>query len=234
MSKEVLIDDYRFNGAMKPPAVASVLQGPWCSKITGSGPPTVAAASGGLMQLALEATSEVQNACFYMGDVLPYGIDELIQVDIWAKVTASLNAAVSASYGLASARNDALASIAQRVLFKCVGSNALVLDAVDGTNSLTAQATGVTLGTTLVKHTLEFKSGVSTGLPGQAKGGKYNILASVEDANGNLRRVAQSAVLNMGAYTGNLQLFAQIQKTSATAVGTLSIQRMRVKYRRAA
>src|SRR5690348_4981212 len=163
MSQEILVDDYTFNGVQLPPVAASVLAGPFASKITKTaGAPSVSGVSGGGIALALDATNEIQNACLYQGDVLPYSIDSLVQVDIWATLTAAINAAVSASFGLATARNDAIASIAERALFECNANNNVVLDAVDGVNSFTNQATGLTLAATLTKFTMSFKEGVKT------------------------------------------------------------------------
>jgi len=232
MSQEILVDDYTFNGVMLPPAAASVLAGPFASKITKTaGSPSVSGVSGGGIALALDNTNEAQNVCLYQGDVLPYSIDSLVQVDIWATLTASLAAAVSGAFGLATARNDAIDSIAERALFQFSGNNNINIDAADGVNSFTGKATGLTLAATMAKFTMSFKEGIQTLAGALSKGGKANTIFSMENSRGQLRRVVPNVQVDLSNYTGNLQLFAQIQKTANAAVGTLKIRRMRVFYR---
>lgn len=230
MSAEMFQRVYDFNGPMAPAVAASVVDGPWSSKKTGSGG-TIVVASGGLMQLAMDATSEVQNLCLYQGDILPFPIDKLVSLEILASVSASLAAAVSVGFGLASARNDAFASISTRALFKITGNNNLLAETADGTNTQANAATGLTLGTTVRKFLMEFKSGITTVSGGLSTGGKSNVIFSAENSNGQMVRVADSKIFNMSASTGNLQLFGQIQKTSGTATGTLSFRRFRPTWR---
>lgn len=227
----VFKDTYVFNGIMNPPVAASVVGGPWASKITKTaGSPTVKT-NNGFLELALDATNEVQNLCLYFGDQLPYDIDNLIQVDIWAKLSASLNAAVSAAIGVASARNDAIGSITARALFRASGNNNLILDGADGTNTQSGIATGLTWSTTPLRFCLSFKEGVVSVERGNSTGGKSRVGYAAENAQGLLRPVAPGTQFDLSAYSGGLQLYAQIQKTAAAAAGTLSIQRAEVQYR---
>jgi hypothetical protein len=234
MSKDVLVDDFRFNSQMVPPVVGSPDSGYWRKKTTGAGGGIVnAVVSGGLYTLAMDATNEVQNLCLYGGDVLGYPIDKLVQVDWWAKVSAGLAAAVSGAFGLSTARNDAPESAAQFALFRFVGGtpNELMISTSDGTNVQSQIDTGLPFAATLVRCTMDFASGLFSVAGGQSSGGKSNALFSAEDGRGNLKRVCASTRFNLSAFAGNFQLVAQIQKTSGVAVGTLSIQRVRVKYK---
>lgn len=229
--KEVLCDDFRFNGLIKPAATASVVDGPWAKADTSSaGSPTVQT-NNGFMELTLDSTSEVQNLCLYFGDQLPYDIDNLIQVDIWAKITASLNAAVSAAFGLASARNDAIDSIAAAALYRVIGSNSLVVESDDGVTDKDDIATGLSLSTTVRRFTISFKEGINTVAGGLSTGGKSNVIFSAENSQGLLRRVAPNTRFDMSSYSSGLQPFFQLQKTADAAVATLSIQRVRVLHR---
>ena len=233
MSQQILKDVFTFNGAMVPPVVASVTAGPWCSKDTSAaGAPTIAAA-GGAMVLTLAADNEVENLCLYFGDVLPYDIDDLVQVDIWAKLTASLGSAVSAAWGMASARNDAIDSIAAAQLFRAIGSNAVYCESDDGTNDVDDIATGQTLVATYKRFTISYKEGLYTVAGGLSTGGKSQIIYSMEDSRGNLRRVCQNQRFNAENYSAGLQPFFQLQKTAATDVASLSIRRVEVQYRAA-
>lgn len=225
---------YDFIGAHKPPAVASRI-GTWCSKITAAvGTPTVQSGSSGAMELTLQATAEVQNLCLYFGDVLPLDIDDIIRVSFIAKLSGTLNAAITGAFGLANARNDTLASITAAALFRFAGgaANSLVLDSRDGTNSQSGIATGEVPGTAWRRYVLDFQSNVKTqSPPSLSLGGKADIGYFIGDTNGVLKRAARNTNFSMAAHTGGLQLFAQLQKTADAAVGTLSILEAEVEYK---
>jgi len=230
MSVRTAIDQYRFRGAIAPPAVAS-RSGIWCSKATGSA--TILAASGGAMELTLAVTTEVENGCLYMGDVLPYDIDDLIRVEFVAKVSGTPSAASSLAFGLAGARNDAIDSIAQAALFRAIGNATIVLETDDGTNEVDdGSSGGAVISTSYKRFAIDFATGIkSQSAPSLSVGGKSAIEFFVANANGSLRRVGQNTAHSLAAYTGNLQLFAQVQKTSAADVLTLSILGVDVEYK---
>lgn len=216
---------YDFRGAHKPPAVAS-RQGIWCSKITASeGSPTVQSGSGGAMELTLTNDSEAQNLCLYMGDVLPFDIDDLIRVWFIAKISASLDASVRAVLGLASARNDDPDAIAQGAWFQCAGSNALTVETDDGVTDVNdVAADGLTLADAYKELVIDFSEGIRTQSPPAAsQGGKAAVGFYAGNASGSRRRVAANQAFDMSGYAGPLQLIAQLQKTSGAATGTLSI-----------
>lgn len=222
---------YDFFGIQKPPVVASVTAGPWCSKLTAAtGAPTVLS-SAGAMVLTLEATAEVQNACLYFGDDLCFNIDRLISVDFNTRISASLPAQVTASFGLAAARNDTPTSMAAYCLWQYAGSNVLKALSSDGTNTTAAISTGLSDGTTSRKHTFDFGSGVTSVSGGVSTGGKTNVQLAADTGRGNLQPVLRGTLFNLAAYTSGFQLFAQIQKTNNAAVGTLSIDSIELTYR---
>jgi hypothetical protein len=216
---------YDFRGALAPPAVAS-REGIWCSQITAAGgSPTVKSVSGGPLELALTATSEVQNITLYTGDILPFAIDEIRKVWFVAKISDTLAAAVRAVVGLASARNADPDAIATSAWFAVEGSNALNVETDDGTTDKNDISSGFSLDASAYRElVIDFSEGlVSKSPPALSVGGKANVQFYVGNTNGSRRRVAQNTAFDMSAATGNLQLFAQIQKTTGTAVGTLSI-----------
>ncbi len=230
MSVRTAKDRFHFRGAFSPPAVAS-RQGDWCSKATGSA--TIAAVSGGAMALTLAATSEVENGCLYMGDILPYDIDDLIRLEIIAKVSGTLASATSLAFGLASARNDAIDSIDYAALFRAIGNNTIVLESDDGVNNVDdAAADGATISTSYKRFVIDFATGIKTqSAPSLSLGGKSNLLFYVSNSNGSLRQVGKNTSFNMANYAGNLQLFAQLQKTAATDTLTLSLLEFNVEYK---
>lgn len=229
--RELLCDDFRFNGKISPALTASVVDGPWAKADTSSaGSPTVASA-GGFMDLTLASTSEVENLCLYFGDVLPYDIDDLVQFDVWLKITATLDAAISAAFGLASARNDDIDTLAHAALFRVIGSNSVVVESDDGVNNNDDVATGLSLSTTLKRFSINFKDGIQTVSGGLSTGGKSNVLFYAENDQQLLRPVGRGTRFNMENYSGGLQPYFQLKKTAAAAVATLSIKRVRVMYR---
>jgi hypothetical protein len=239
MSRDLLIDDYRWPGQNSPPLTSAPDGQPWRSKITKSaGSPTVAGTAGA-MKLSLDTTVEIQAAVLYMGDVLGYPIGKLVRVDFWASVSASLAAAVNVAFGMSAAQNNAPESSAEFALFRLVGSNELLISTSDGTNVTSQSDTGQTMGTQLIRCAMDFGSGLTSTAGSQATGGQSNVLFSMEQiampnsANPAplLRRVCQTVRFNMSAYTGNLQPLAQIVKSSNAAAGSLSIYRARVAYK---
>lgn len=235
--KNTRLVNFNFQGAMAPPLVASRDGSPWCrSETKTGGTPLIKTTSGGQMDLVIDATSEVQVACLYMGDILPFPIDDLVRVSFMAKLSsAALNAAITATFGLASARSDTLASITTAALFRITGgsTNTLVIDTRDGTNTVAGAATGEVIGTEWRRYTMDFSAGLAPAAPpGTPKGGKSQILMYTTDKNfGTQKRIAPATQFNMGAATGNLQLFAQIQKTAVAFGGTLSIREIEAEYR---
>jgi len=230
--QEIQCTKYRFAGLHKPALTASGVDGPWVKADTSvGGAPTVQAVAGA-MELTLAADNEAENICLYFGDVLPYDIDDLVLVEIWARLTAAVPAAVMGAFGLAGARNDTLDSVAQNAWFRFEGNNNIVVETDDGTLDLDDKATGLTLSTTIRKFTIDFGGGIVTaGPPAQSEGGKNNVLFSMENGQGLLRPVARGTQFDMGAYAGGLQLFAQLQKTAAVSVATLGIWGIDVHHR---
>lgn len=222
---------YDFRGAHLPPLVAS-RQGVWCRAITGAAPPTVQSVSGGPIELALTATNEAQNACLYMGDILPFDIDDLIRVSFLAKLTAGIAADVMGAIGVASARNNTLDTVAEAAWFRFEGNNNLVCETDDGTINNDDIATGTTLVATYKRLVIEFATGVKTiSPPSLSKGGKGEVMFYASDARGLLKRVCQGTSFDMSNYAGNLQLLAQIQKGAGTSTGALSILEAEVEYK---
>jgi len=228
MSAQTRRKVFDFRGAYAPPAVASRVDA-WCSKATGSC--LIKSVSGGSMDLALDATSEVQNACLYMGDILPFDINQLIRVEFVAKLTASLAAAVSGVFGVAGARNDALDTVAQSAWFMFTGANTIYCETDDGTTDTDDKTTGLSLAASYRRFTIDFAEGGNTrSLPSLAQDGTSDIRFRMSNDRGALVPVARTTRFDMSAFTGNLQLYAQIQKTTGTAVGTLSILEVAVEY----
>ena len=239
MSKNLLVDDYRFPGQNAPPLTSAPDSQPWRSKLTKTaGSPSVLG-SAGAMALTLDTTNEVQAAVLYMGDQLGYSIGKLVRVDFWAHVTASLAAAINCAFGLSTAQNNAPESAAEFILFRLVGSNEILVSTYDGTNLTSQVDTGIALGTTPTRCSIDLGSGLTSTAGQLATGGSSNVLFNVEQVampnspnpTGVLRAVCRNTRFNCSAYTGKFQPLAQIVKTANAASGVLTIDRVRLTYK---
>lgn len=222
---------WTFLGQNTPPLANAPDSGEWRRAVTAAnGAPTVAA-SNGAMTITLDSTAEVQNACLYLGDQLPFDIDQIKQVDFFAKLnTANLSANVSAAFGLCSARNDTIDSLAAHASFRAIGSNTVVVETDDGVNDLDDKATGQTLGTDYKRFTINLATGIQAMVPPPSAGGKACVLFDIDNADGHLRPVARATRFNMENYSGGLQIYAQLQKDANAATAVLSIKEIRIRY----
>lgn len=227
---------YDFRGEVALAAAGSGAGGPFVKADTSaSGSPTVGGLTGGGIRLALAATNEVENLCVYMGDVLPFDIDDIISVEIIAKTVATLDSTTSIAFGLCSARNDAIDSLAAHASFRCIGDNSVVVETDDGTNDNDDVATGLTLGAAWKRFAINFaERNTAMEPPSVSLGRKSNIGFYGANDNGSLRRVASGTRFDMSNYTSGLQLYAQIQKTADTNTDSLDILEMCVEVNQAA
>lgn len=225
MSRQTRKYCYDFRGHNIIPAAASNVGSPFSKADTSSaGAPTMLGLNGGGLRLLLDSTNEVQNLCLFMGDVLPFDIDEIISLEIIAKTVATLDSATSIAFGLCSARNDAIDSLAAHASFRCIGDNNVVVETDDGVTDLDDKATGLTLKDTWKRFRMDFASRNTTiEPPSVSKGRKSNIEFYGANDNGSLRRVASGTRFDMSGYSSGLQVYAQLQKTQDTNTDSLDI-----------
>lgn len=216
MGRQTVKIEYHFRGEQAIAAAASGAGNPWVKADTSSaGSPTVAGLNGGGLRLLLASTTEVENLCVYFGDVLSFDIDEIVSAEFAVKTVATLDSATSLAFGLCSARNDAIDSLAAHASFRCIGDNNVVVETDDGTNDNDDVATGLTLSTSWKRFKIDFASRNSTFEPPTvSKGRKSNIEFYGANDNGSLRRVASGTRFDMSNYSSGLQPYFQLQKTS--------------------
>lgn len=156
---------------------------------------------GGEATLAFDSQAEIQNVCLYHGDDLNFDIDNIRGVEFRVKMgQAALDATTQVAFGLASARNDAIDSIAQAALFRVVGADdttALVVETDDGVNDNDDVATGKTLADSYKRFYIDFEAG----------SGDVKFYVDGD-------RVAGQTTFDMSSYSAGLQPFVQIQKTA--------------------
>lgn len=177
--------------------------------------------TNGEATLAFSSTNEIQNICLFQNDVLNYDIDLLQRVEMRVKVTAevggTLDTATSVAFGLATARNDAIDSIAAHASFRAIGSNAIVVETDDATTDKDDVATGVSfVSGTYRKFVIDFT------------GGKSDVKFYIDGT-----RVAASTTFSMAAHTTGLQPYVQLQKTADTNVDNVVIDYIKIVSKRA-
>jgi len=168
-----------------------------------SGTPTyvrVDGSSSGEAKLTLASTAEVENVCLHHGDTLNFDIDKIDHAEFRVKQgQATIDSTTSITFGLTGDRNDAIDSIAQNIVFRLIGDNNVVVETDDGTTDTDDKSTGKTLSNTYKKFRIDFSNGTS------------DVRFFIDG-----ERVAATTTFDMSGYTGSLQPFIQIQKTSDT------------------
>jgi len=219
-------------GSGGPPAAGSPNGTPFVKRDTSSaGSPTILGADGGGWACTMDNTSEAQIIGFDMNDELAFDIDDLQYIEWLAALDATPGTAVSMVMGLAGAYNAAFDSVAQNCWFKYVAADdTAFVETDDGTNDNDDKSTGIDQADGVFKrYRIDFATGVQTRQPQLASlGGKSNVIFQMSDANGHLTRVCSTTLFDMSNYSGGLQFYAQVQKASGTATGTLTIKDLKV------
>lgn len=155
----------------------------------------------GAVAVAFDSQADAQNVCLNHGNVLCFDIDNLIEVNFRVKLNqAELDATTMFAIGLQGDRNDAIDSIAQHASFRVIGSDsttAVVVESDDGTTDKDDVATGATLANAYKDLKISFAAG------------KSDVRFFIDG-----EPVATSTTFDMSGYSGCLQPYAQIQKTS--------------------
>lgn len=212
-------DDFWGGGVLSTAGQGS----PWViTDTSSSGTPTYVFVDGsatGEVAIDLASTGEVENVCLSFGDKLCFDIDKIQGAEFRVKMNqAALDATSSLAFGLTGDRNDAIDSIAQAAIFRVVGADsttAVVVETDDGTNDNNDVATGQTLINAYKTFRIDFSQGTS------------DVRFMMDGANG-LKRVASTTTFDMSNYTGSLQPFVQLQKTSDTNTDGVTLDYVKV------
>jgi len=194
----------------------------WTLKDTSAaGTPTFLCTSNVGMVMTLASTSEAENVCMYMNDVLMLDVDQLEYFEFWASV-AGVDAVTTITMGLGSARNDTPDTVTTNAWFRMEGSASTSNVVVESDNNATDNddvATGQTLSTTVKRFHISFANG------------KTDIRYFMGNSTGALVRVAASTTFSLTGVTSAVQPIFQLQKASGTGVPALTIRRVEWKYR---
>lgn len=213
-------EDFTGPGHTVPAAGSPSVGYPWVKKIVDtSGTPTVAVvanSSGGLMRLALDATSEKQEASLYTNDTLNWDMTKSATWEARIANHVLPTGVVEIVYGLHSAWIDGPDNASFYARFQQSASGAVNFQTKDGVNTL-SNAAGVTLvadgfhnfriDATDPTNVCFFIDGVQVNTPGQM----------------TFAATGSSAIL---------QPYASVYKASGTGVGTLDLDMVQLGMNR--
>lgn len=183
-----------------------------------AGTPTyvsVDGSSSGEIAIDFDSQAEAQNVCLYQSDVLQFDIDKIKEVEFRVKMNqAAVDATTMLAFGVIGDRNDAIDTIAQAAIFRVVGADdttAVVIESDDGTVDRNDIATGQTLINVYKDFLISFAEGTD------------DVRFFIDG-----QPVGTATTFDMSNYTGSLQLFAQIQKTSDANTDGVTIDRVSI------
>lgn len=233
MSRDVLIDDYRFTGARIVPATA--VDGPWSKvAVTTGGTPTLLNTGGACVGTIVAGGGGAESICLYTGDNLGYDIDDLISAEFWLSVS-GIDSVTTLVAGMASAQNATPDSVSAHAWFRMEGSaslTALLAETDDGVTDTDDKATGLTLAATVRKLQIKFQDDVySASPPASSLGGKANVKFLAENPQGLLIPVATTQRFDMSGYASRLQPMVQLQRASGSGTPAFTLRRVRITYR---
>jgi len=182
------------------------------------GTPTYApvADSGcGEVALTLDNTNEVQNVCLAHGDKLTIPAAKLKRYKARVKLSGTLNAAEMIAFGVCSARNDTIDSLAVHASFRVIGaSTTVLLETDDATTDKDDVSSGVALSSTYKTFEIDFSD-------------MANVRFTIDG-----QPVGRSTTFDMSAASGNVQPYFQIQKSAATSTGSITADYVDIEARR--
>jgi hypothetical protein len=210
------VDD--FVGASVTFPTSANIGTPWLTDVTGAAPPTHVR-NGGAAILTLTADSQAQILGLHHNDAKAFDIDDLIRVEMRAKIgAATFTSGSILVFGVSSDRNDTADSMAESAWFRMEGANSTTLvycETDDGTTDKNDISSGVALGTTYKEFVIDFS------------GGKSNVKFYIDGV-----RVAASTTFDMSAYTGSVQPMIQLQKAANTNADVFTMDYIKILSRR--
>jgi hypothetical protein len=183
----------------------------WTAVLTGTTPTALCiTADGGAAKLTLTSTSESQLAVLYLNDVLPMDFRQIKYIEFVCSV-AGVDAVSTLVWGLASAHNATLDSIATNAWFRMQGSvstTAVVVESDDAVTDNDDKATAQTLAAVYKTFKIDFENGIR------------DVRFYIEG-----ERVSAETTFDMSALTAglNVQPYVAVAKASGTGVPSITI-----------
>jgi hypothetical protein len=207
-----------FIGASVSLPTSANIASPWVVAVTGAAPPT-AVRNGSEAIFTLTSASQVQVLGGAHADALPFDIDELQSVEFRCKIgAATFTSGSILAFGVGSARNATLDSVAAHAWFRMEGANSttqVYVETDDGVRDNDDIGTGVTLGTAYKRFFIDFT------------GGKSNVKFYIDG-----QRVAADRTFDMSGYSAGLQPIIQLQKAENTNADVLTVDYVRIECKR--
>jgi hypothetical protein len=183
----------------------------WTAVLTGTTPTALCiTADGGAAKLTLTATSEAQLAVLYLNDVLPMDFRQIKYIEFVCLV-AGVDSVTTIVWGLASAHNTTLDSIATNAWFRMQGSastTAVLTETDDNVTDNDDKATGQTLAGVYKTFKIDFENGIR------------DVRFYIEG-----ERVSQDTTFDMSGLTAglNVQPYIAVAKASGTGVPSITV-----------
>lgn len=209
-----------FNGAALPTAFVGTVVGDATVAVN------AAATVPGEAVLTLAATNEAELARLDFNDKLSIPLSLLQSIEMRVKVDSTLAAAgsdaVSVAFGVASAHNATLDSIAAQALFRhpAAADNKLFCESDDGVTDNDDKDTGFNLEVgSYRRYKIDFT--------------QLTDVKFYAEVNGVFRRVCTTVTFDMSGYTGAVQPYARIEKSASTDVNVLRVDYIARRHSRA-
>lgn len=189
-----------------------------------AGTPTLAIdgdATDGKFAIAFDDTDEAQVAGLDWNDELNIDIDKAPTFVCKLSIDATLNANDEFAFGLAGAQNDTLDSVAQHAWFRLDGSMSLLCESDDGATDTDDQDTGIDLVATTE---YEFKIDCA-----DKSDVKFYYRTTLDGA---WTALLATTTFDLSAYSGNLQPFFQLAKSSGAQTSGVKIDYVKVAWDR--
>jgi hypothetical protein len=205
----VFDDEFIGPGHLSPPTAATPGY-PWIAKtVKTAGTPSVGAVAngaGGQMKLAIDATSEKQEASLYMSDQLVFDATKLALYQTRIQLPVLPTAGTEMVFGLGSAWIDGPDNQARYARFTLRGNGTLLCELLDGVNGAVSISSGLTITTTAEWHELAIDFS--------------NINAVQFYIDGNL--VSLGTAVPFAGTGGNaiLQAYHSVYKSAGASVGS--------------
>ena len=208
----IVDEDFIGAGHAAIPVAGSPAAGyPWVQKtVKSAGTPTVAVlanSAAGIVALALDATSEKQEATLYANDQRNWDVTKNLLFETRAALSVLPGLLVEAVFGLQAAWIDGPDNSAEYVRFQLLASGLVNMQTFDGTTTLTA-STGITLAAGAF-HLFRIDAADVT-----------NIRFFVDGVEQSTARFFSFAATGASAV---LQPYCSVYKASGTGLGTLQV-----------
>ena len=207
-------DDFMGAGHTSIPTTVSA-GSTWCAKLvkTGGNPQVGAPVNAGVVQVALDATSEKQDAVLYCFDQRCYSGANGLGYETRLQIPVLPTSGTKCVFGMAAAWADGPDNIAAYLRFAVNGNGLILAESYDGTTRLSV-STGVTVQTTSEWHVLRLDASDPTSA-------KFFI-------DGNPVCATTTFPFAATGLAAQMQPYASAYKASGTSVGTFQLDYVQI------